>query len=227
MSRRLYRQETATIAWDEGVTQHRERMRHAEVSETTPLTDKSLEDGLKELVDEGWGGKAYIPTSGSSLRGGMGRRRRFTLNFPLGGCLCLLARQTTLFLSRTFIPSSKENRPYRQLSVLKLLGITIVSLPLLLLAMVLAYGGLPPSYHAVRLHERALPQHDWTRGNIVNIRHSGGEKIDLRRGDDSKYIRFPDHLWGHGLNNVLQEAYVLFFLTMVNHTREHTYPYVL
>lgn len=55
--------------------------------------------------------------------------------------------------------------------------------------------GIPPSYDDIRTFERRLPQHSIAA---------------LTRVDDrpARYLRFPGHLWGHGLNNVLQEACV-------------------
>ncbi|KAF8956839.1 hypothetical protein BDZ97DRAFT_1613701, partial [Flammula alnicola] len=71
----------------------------------------------------------------------------------------------------------------------------VLTAPVLLVLVILVYGGIPPSYHEVRLRERGLPQHVW--GRSVGV--GGGE-------EGPRYLRFPDHLWGHGLNNVLQEA---------------------
>lgn len=53
---------------------------------------------------------------------------------------------------------------------------------------------IPPSYQDIRRYERHLPQHS------VGI------------GERKRYLRFPDHIWGHGLNNILQEAYVVLSL---------------
>ncbi|KAH0834283.1 hypothetical protein J3R83DRAFT_11652 [Lanmaoa asiatica] len=56
--------------------------------------------------------------------------------------------------------------------------------------------GIPPSYDDVRTFERRLPQH-----SVAALTHPGGRP--------ARYLRFPGHLWGHGLNNILQEACVL------------------
>lgn len=56
------------------------------------------------------------------------------------------------------------------------------------------WSGIPPNFEDVRTFERLLPQHNLTRARV----------------EHGKYLRFPDHLWGHGLNNILQEAYVVF-----------------
>ena len=53
------------------------------------------------------------------------------------------------------------------------------------------WSGIPPSYSDIREFERRLPQHDLA--------------LPFPEGDKGMYLRFPDHLWGHGLNNVLQE----------------------
>lgn len=66
--------------------------------------------------------------------------------------------------------------------------------PFLVLFAILCQG-IPPSYEDVRIYERRLPQHTVAA---------------LTRVDDrpARYLRFPGHLWGHGLNNILQEACV-------------------
>lgn len=61
----------------------------------------------------------------------------------------------------------------------------LICIPLLVLGGVMV-SGVPPDYEDIRAYERHLPQHNTT--------HEGG-----------MYLRFPDHLWGHGLNNILQE----------------------
>jgi len=67
--------------------------------------------------------------------------------------------------------------------------ICLALIPFLLIVMVL-WSGIPPSYEDIRTYERLLPQH-----NITEAKEKGG-----------MYLRFPDHLWGHGLNNILQET---------------------
>jgi hypothetical protein len=32
--------------------------------------------------------------------------------------------------------------------------------------------------------------------------------LPFPEGEGGLYLRFPGHLWGHGLNNILQETYV-------------------
>ena len=67
----------------------------------------------------------------------------------------------------------------------------IASLPMLLVFLIL-WSGVPPDYHGIREYERALPQHNLS--------------LPYPAGQDGLYLRFPDHLWGHGLNNILQEV---------------------
>ena len=67
---------------------------------------------------------------------------------------------------------------------------TVISIPFLLAIGVLM-SGIPPSYNEVREYERSLPQHNLS--------------LPLPEGSEGLYLRFPGHLWGHGLNNVLQE----------------------
>ncbi|KAF9218649.1 hypothetical protein BS17DRAFT_790970 [Gyrodon lividus] len=63
--------------------------------------------------------------------------------------------------------------------------------------------GVPPSYEDIRVFERRLPQHSVAA---------------LTRTDSHppRYLRFPGHLWGHGLNNVLQEALLMSYLAYVS-----------
>ncbi|TFK34536.1 hypothetical protein BDQ12DRAFT_700367 [Crucibulum laeve] len=68
-------------------------------------------------------------------------------------------------------------------------------IPVLLLVGVLL-SGIPPRYKDVRSYERHLPQHNTTEA----------------RAERRKYIRFPDHLWGHGLNNILQESLLMSYI---------------
>jgi hypothetical protein len=57
-----------------------------------------------------------------------------------------------------------------------------------LVALAILLQGIPPGYEDIRTYERHLPQHN------------------LSAAKDGMYLRFPGHLWGHGLNNILQEA---------------------
>ena len=53
------------------------------------------------------------------------------------------------------------------------------------------WSGIPPTYENIREFERRLPQHNVS--------------LPFPEGENGMYLRFPDHLWGHGLNNILQE----------------------
>lgn len=79
------------------------------------------------------------------------------------------------------------------------------------------WSGVPPGYGDVREFERGLPQHRRWREvpEGVELRLGGGG--GGRDGDgevegEARYLRFPDHVWGHGFNNVLQEVYVFLIL---------------
>lgn len=64
-----------------------------------------------------------------------------------------------------------------------------ISVPFLLIIAIVS-SGIPPSYQDIRIFEQKLPQHNLTQA----------------QKEHRLYLRFPDHLWGHGLNNILQEA---------------------
>ncbi|KAJ7456755.1 hypothetical protein B0H11DRAFT_2153812 [Mycena galericulata] len=76
------------------------------------------------------------------------------------------------------------------------LFIFLLAIPLLLMVGVLL-SGVPPTYSDIRTYEAKLPQHNITALSVV---------------DPPIYLRYPGHLWGHGLNNVLQEAIVMGYL---------------
>ncbi|KAG6868303.1 hypothetical protein C0993_005191 [Termitomyces sp. T159_Od127] len=82
----------------------------------------------------------------------------------------------------------------RHLPLRRILAFVIL-IPILFLLGVL-WSGVPPNFGDIREFERNLPQHHSTQS--------------LAEG--RKYIRFPDHLWGHGFNNVLQEALLLHYV---------------
>ena len=58
--------------------------------------------------------------------------------------------------------------------------------------LIILWGSIPPSYDDIRGFERRLPQHDLS--------------LPFPEGEDGLYLRFPGRLWGHGLNNILQET---------------------
>ncbi|KAI6030052.1 hypothetical protein EDC04DRAFT_2924603 [Pisolithus marmoratus] len=68
--------------------------------------------------------------------------------------------------------------------------------------------GIPPTYDDVRSFERRLTQHSLTTpSSTVDKNH---------HIHHPRYLRFPGHLWGHGLNNVLQEALLMSYLAYVS-----------
>ena len=79
--------------------------------------------------------------------------------------------------------------------------------PICILGAILLQG-IPPTYQDIRTFEQRLPQHSisaWSSVDGVHYHHP-------------RYLRFPGHLWGHGLNNVLQEACVLLPLFSISVT---------
>ncbi|KAJ7077976.1 hypothetical protein C8R43DRAFT_1053533, partial [Mycena crocata] len=68
--------------------------------------------------------------------------------------------------------------------------VLLAVIPLLTMVGVLL-SGIPPTYSDIREYEKMLPQHNVSALSAL---------------DPPIYLRFPGHLWGHGLNNVLQEA---------------------
>lgn len=69
--------------------------------------------------------------------------------------------------------------------------IAFAMFPMLLVVAIL-WSGVPPSYEDIRAFERRLPQHNLS--------------LAAPEGEGGSYLRFPGHLWGHGLNNILQET---------------------
>lgn len=77
----------------------------------------------------------------------------------------------------------------------------IFSATLLLLVVGILSSGVPSTYQDVRIYERNLPQHRIRDAVSEKIGRDGvTERIHRRR-----YLWFDGALWGHGLNNVLQE----------------------
>ncbi|THH03544.1 hypothetical protein EW145_g6178 [Phellinidium pouzarii] len=100
--------------------------------------------------------------------------------------------------------------------------IFILSIPVLLCMGVL-WSGIPPNYESIREFERHLPQHH-------NVSLTSVE------GEHAMYLRFPEHLWGHGLNNILQEIILMSQLAYLSnrsyvfedYTWRHTpFPYAI
>ncbi|KAF8890960.1 hypothetical protein BD779DRAFT_1469046 [Infundibulicybe gibba] len=61
--------------------------------------------------------------------------------------------------------------------------------PLSLLACTNIYHHIPPRHKSTWTYEKNLPQHQCAQTGCPG----------------RTYIQFPNHLWGHGFNNVLQE----------------------
>ncbi|TFK19551.1 hypothetical protein FA15DRAFT_674319 [Coprinopsis marcescibilis] len=86
------------------------------------------------------------------------------------------------------------------------------ALPLLLGA-ILWYGGIPRPYGDIKTYERGLGQHLWSMTpQSARFADEGSEG----------YVRFPDHLWGHGLNNVLEEMLVT---ALIAHKSNRSYVF--
>lgn len=113
------------------------------------------------------------------------------------------------------LPSSSGSRPalhthrrrLRTLMLCRLLSCLALT-PVFVLLIVLCQG-IPPTYHDVRLFERRLTQHSLTTP-------SSAVDEAARPVHHPRYLRFPGHLWGHGLNNVLQEALLMSYLAYVS-----------
>ncbi|KAF9457792.1 hypothetical protein BDZ94DRAFT_1202166 [Collybia nuda] len=67
---------------------------------------------------------------------------------------------------------------------------------LTLLSLGVLSSGIPPSYSNIWHYEKLLPQHNLTEALVQNRR----------------YLRIPNRVTGHGLNNVLQESVLLSYL---------------
>ncbi|KAJ4468455.1 hypothetical protein C8J55DRAFT_480347 [Lentinula edodes] len=89
----------------------------------------------------------------------------------------------------------------------------IISATLFLLVVGILSSGVPSTYQDVRAYERSLPQH--------RIREAVNEKIGrdgvTERIHRRKYLWFDGALWGHGLNNVLQESFVMAYVAQQSH----------
>jgi hypothetical protein len=77
---------------------------------------------------------------------------------------------------------------------LRRLLFSLACTPILVFLAILCQG-VPPSYEEIRVFEKRLPQH-----SVASLTWAGSQP--------PRFLRFPGHLWGHGLNNVLQEAWV-------------------
>ncbi|KAJ6622578.1 hypothetical protein B0H10DRAFT_2013356 [Mycena sp. CBHHK59/15] len=97
--------------------------------------------------------------------------------------------------------SPRRRRPFSLTHVCCAFSLRRLCLLLAVILVLLVCGvllsGIPPSYADIRAFEAALPQHNLSLA---------------AQPDGPRYLRFPDHLWGHGLNNVLQEAILMGYL---------------
>lgn len=108
-----------------------------------------------------------------------------------------LSRRGSPTLSSSRHPFRRHGRSIRSLLLtcfhlvtLRRAVIFILSIPVLL-ALGILWSGIPPSFDNIREYERLLPQHNLS--------------LPYPEGENGMYLRFPGHIWGHGLNNVLQE----------------------
>ncbi|KAA1467001.1 hypothetical protein DENSPDRAFT_831947 [Dentipellis sp. KUC8613] len=104
-------------------------------------------------------------------------------------------------------PSSLPRRLLR-LFTLRRIFLSILGAFILFVVSVLLWGGIPPSYSDIRAYEKALPQHNLS--------------LPSPEGAHGQFLRFPDHLWGHGLNNVLQE---ILLQSQLAHTAGRAYVF--
>lgn len=89
----------------------------------------------------------------------------------------------------------------------------LITVPLLLLVCgILWWGGVPRSYRDIRRIERELPQHRWKDVQVDSsgelIEKGSGKRFDIEQEAGEGYLRFPNYLWGHGFNNILEERCV-------------------
>lgn len=111
-------------------------------------------------------------------------------------------RRRTIHHKRRFSIFSLISLVQHTLTIRRIVFILLATIFLLVVAIL--SSGVPSTYQDVRLYERNLPQH--------RIREAVSEKIGrdgvTERIHRRKYLWFDGALWGHGLNNVLQERYV-------------------
>jgi hypothetical protein len=113
--------------------------------------------------------------------------------------LTYYARYESLTADDRHLPLSHSNKrrrhsrveACRQLLTFRRIRI-VFTIVLTLFTLQILSSGIPSTYEDVRSYERQLPQHDTSQAP---------------RG--TRYLRIPERLWGHGLNNILQETYAL------------------
>lgn len=87
-------------------------------------------------------------------------------------------------------------RSFIRVFTLRKVLVSVTLVPVFLLLAIVCQG-IPPNYEDIRSFEHRLPQQSLS-------------------GHRPRYLRFPGHLWGFGFNNVLQEAYVLAYVSNVS-----------
>ncbi|KAF9035542.1 hypothetical protein BJ165DRAFT_1509905 [Panaeolus papilionaceus] len=120
----------------------------------------------------------------------------------------------------TFISSHTYPRPLSSpRRILSTLLWALLAAPVVLLVCVLLYGGVPPGYGDVRRAERAWIDFHAGAGRLGGA--GGGAGVEGEE-EGRGYLRFKDHIWGHGFNNVLQEV---LFTSYLAHTLNRTYVF--
>jgi len=120
-------------------------------------------------------------------------------------------RRRTIHHKRRFSIFSLVSLVQHTLTIRRIVFILLATIFLLVVAIL--SSGVPSTYQDVRLYERNLPQH--------RIREAVSEKIGrdgvTERIHRRKYLWFDGALWGHGLNNVLQESFVMSYIAQLSH----------
>lgn len=104
-----------------------------------------------------------------------------------------LLRQPSFALA--FTPFGIKHTCWYRITLRRLLCCLVLTPFVLALSVLIS--GVPPSYEDIRAYERLLPQHNLTRA----------------KAEGHKYLKFRGHLWGHGLNNILQETILMSYLS--------------
>ena len=168
----------------------------------------------EESFSDGWydnGEQSLAPAevaSGRTRRGRKSRRRRsYSYSYVASSarnvlcffCMCLC-----------FVRPRSRSRPYslpifarmapllRRFTLRRIVTLTFTVL--FTLALGVLSSGIPPSYSECYELERNLPQHNL--------------QLLPPEGESARFLRFPDHIWGHGLNNILQEVYVYVYVLL-------------
>lgn len=90
---------------------------------------------------------------------------------------------------------------------------------LFLLVLFILSHGIPPSYQEFRKYEMELLgsagsiNWRWKLREVDSGIPSGWRGHHDADDEEERYLWYPDHVWGHGWNNFLQEAYVVLVLS--------------